>query len=406
MTVGSRVLRRYLTALEFPNQGALNKYLDQHPKAKKNNHWVKGQKPDGAAKKDEPAKSHAKPEKPQLSFPFSKFKEDKPKGKGKPKAKPKEKAKAKEPKEKAKPKAGQHPLQQKNLKVIERRKIGTGEIGAEFIDVKTPDGKKHKGIWKSIKGEFLAEEENGQLRENINAGTYYEREAVASDVDAIFGGKRVIPHTFVQEFEDEGTGEPVLGSLQEYVPGTVTTSQVIDYVRNDDDYKKLASSFEAKKMTFMDLITGNDDRHSGNALWIKNPKHGFVPSAIDNGLTFPDGDSCRFLFPISDSIYQEEVLKPSEEIHQLLGDLDIKALAKRLNDSGLEYHAKVRTLARAQALKNTPDLLVERLLESGGDDPENAAYLWVNENSQERVDRGEIEPYELENIKKLVTGAG
>lgn len=385
--MGRRVLRRFVLAMEFPNQEARQRYMQKHPKADPAKHWVKGDRPD-APVSNEPSPEGAEP------------KADKP-----------------TPKKRApKPKRTRvtyttdtHPLRAgQKLKVARRHPIGDGVNGAEFLDIVTEDGTKHTGIWKSEDNERGAgvefEEKHGNpLRAYIKYGTYFEREGVVSDVDDIFGGKRVVPHTFTQTVDGER------GSLQEYVPGTKSSSSVFNQIGGSDDpiaeVKKLASSFQLKKMTFMDLINANDDRHSENALWEKDDQYGFVPHAIDNGLAFPAGDACRFLFPLGDPTFKHEAVKANDEIKECLQKFDIEKLAQKLKEMRkLEPRAKLRTLARAQALKNDPDLPskeADKVLNHRWRTIDDQMFEWVNKPSHQRVEDGELTQEQLDHIMKL-----
>jgi hypothetical protein len=482
MSTAVRILRRFLhawerRAIEFPNDGALKKYLDQHPKAKRENHWIKGQKPSHIPT-NRPKRQYVKKQQPQAQPAAPKTgpsvdlsdleqgtlytldviynpKEDDAVAKvvaaihnneqvpqslilsaiknlelfdaqgnyAETDDKVRLKAAIRElkklsgaPEGEEKPQVemmgqnnGTHPLQGV-LKVVKRKRIGEGIMGAEFVDVKDKDGKTHKAVWKSSVGEKLAEErEGGPIRDHVEAGTYYEREALCSDVDDIFGGKRVVPNAYIQEIEDRDSGELVPGSIHEFIPGTVSSDQMKEVMyRPHSDYeiqenfRKLASSFDAKKQFFMDLITGNDDRHSGNTLWKKDKQYGFLPVAIDNGLTFPDGETSRFMSAVADVSFFQEVMKPSEEIHQCFENMAIKAMADKLNGcKALSINAKVLTLARMQALKNNPDLMVNYVGKKQHIADE-LVHGWVNRSLELRVDDGELTQDELDNLYKLV----
>lgn len=420
------VVRRFITAteqkvaLEFPNEDALKAYFNDHPKAKRKNHWVKGQRPEGAtlheqARKRKPGGGRKKknpdaaPKKEETAVTVNPWKED-----AKPKEEKKEEKKDKKEK-KADPDAPKkHPFQGK-LKIEKRKFIGEGMTGAELLTITDESGKSHKGVWKSVKGELAVLDRYGELRESVPAGTYYEREAVSSNFDSIFGGKRVIPETFTQEFEDDETGEKMAGSLQVFKPGTMTQKDVINHIYNsprrlqDENIRKLGKSFEAKKMFFMDIISANDDRHSGNSLWEKSDKFGYTPIAIDNGLTFPDGESSRFLYAVDNKAYKKEVCKPDGEIRQHLESLDLQKLADMLNASdNLSKTAKLLTLTRAQALKNNPDLMYDKSRDVENDNDYNDSYddamfNWINSDGTARVENGEITAAEYEKIRSMVT---
>lgn len=424
MGIADRVLGRFVgggtlhVAKEFGSDEELKQYLQDHKKADPKKHWVKGKKPG-----QKPEQEAGQSQKPQLSFPYTALKSkppeaEKPKRKRAPRKDPQPKAQGQEqgeakelkPKEKAKPKA-KHPFQQK-LKITTREKIGEGLNGAEILTVTDEDGNTHQGVWKTVKGELAYEETNDPLRDAIPAGTFYQREALASDFDDIFGGERVIPHTYVQELpDDEDEGETVAGSLQEFEGGCLSTADMRDalggYYEMDNHLKTLGKSFQAKKMFFMDLISANDDRHSGNSLWKEDEKYGFVPIAIDNGLTFPDGEGCRFLFALEGNQFVEEVCRPDAKIKKCLKNLDLQKLADRMNEmADLSTTAKLRTLARAQAFKNAPEVAQNVIgeAESLGDSYDEAVFNWVSLDGTARVERGEITEEEYEKIREMVKG--
>jgi hypothetical protein len=472
-----RVLRRFLqawnqTAIEFPNQGAMQKYLDAHPKAKKQNHWIKDQKPHTPTIQpkqpySKPKPEGNKPEAPKNEAPadidlginpdlvnalaqvvtgpedpvsqmiktwfsnekvsaasvreamerLQKFVQE-----GKHTFKEETELKAavsklkkflgdqdppKETKSGPTPTFtpnGSHPLQQK-LKIVKRKRIGEGILGAEFVDVKGDDGKTHKAVWKKGgEAEIEVEDSEGKTRHYIDAGTFYEREEISSEFDDIFGGKRIVPKAYRQEIDGQ------VGSIHERVKGAKNTSEAVYDISNsgqgDQGIRKLASSFESKKMFFMDLITGNDDRHVNNALWTKDKTYEYVPSAIDNGLTWPDGPTCRFMFAIERTPYAEEVMMPNEEIRKCLKELDIKAMGKMLNGyKCLTGYAKVQALARCQALKNNPELIVKAISAANQDyidDYEDTIHQWVKLDTLSRLQSGEITQEQLKEIEELV----
>lgn len=55
-------MAREVLGYEFPSQNALDKYLKEHPKAKKENHWVEGKKPEKNLQKTEKTKTEEKSE--------------------------------------------------------------------------------------------------------------------------------------------------------------------------------------------------------------------------------------------------------------------------------------------------------------------------------------------------------
>jgi hypothetical protein len=295
---------------------------------------------------------------------------------------------------------GKHVLQ-KSLVVKKRKKIGEGVNGAEFVTVRDESGTEHQAVWKP-----MVNERDG-LRDYVEAGTYYAREAVVSDVDEVYGGKRIVPYAFVQELEDVESGETAKGSIHEFVPNTLSTMGMMD---RGVDAGKLGKSFEAQKMFFLDLITGNDDRHEGNALWAENEEYGFVPHAIDNGLTFPDGSTCRFIFAVEVPAFRQSVMKPNEATQKQLKELDLSKLAETMDKmKDLTPLAKVLTLARAQALKNDPSRLhsfYKARCGVYGYEPYNTSgddviAEWVNADGHSRVEAKEITEEQYAQLKKL-----
>lgn len=127
-----------------------------------------------------------------------------------------------------------------------------------------------KGVWKPLSGEYE------DLRDGIEAGTYYKREAATSSVASVVGMDDLVPPTVTRIID----GEP--GSLQKFVPDAAVANEVWQGEKRYDGEKDLA------RAAAFDLMIGNTDRHAGN--WMLQHANGPGPTKIaliDNGLAIP-----------------------------------------------------------------------------------------------------------------------
>jgi len=228
-------------------------------------------------------------------------------------------------------------LSDPSARVIKRVKLGQGVNKAERITLDV-NGKQQEGIWKSI-----ATEAKG-LRPFINAGTYHLREAAVYQLDRMMGGETVVPPTVSRVIEGKR------GSLQLFKPDAtlgVEANEDIDW-DGDEQLKK-----DARRMTLLDLVTANDDRHHMNWMVRKTPSgHRLV--AIDNGLTIPDGPATRFLsplvMPLEEHRLGQAVRFDAEQI-AMLEKLEPKKVAGLLVSLGMSDSAVYGVLGRVHSLK-------------------------------------------------------
>ncbi|MFY9493123.1 MAG: hypothetical protein WAP55_01440 [Minisyncoccia bacterium] len=159
------------------------------------------------------------------------------------------------------------PLETPEEGVLESREktdsklLGGGCNTTVFIELKD-DG---SGIFKPKSGE------NENLRENIRAGTYFQRERAAYLLDK-FLGFDLVPPTVVREIDGE------IGSFQQFIPDAQPGRRV-----EHSELDEAAIKQQLIKLWIFDCIIFNSDRHWSNFL-VKDKK----VYAIDNGLSFGD----------------------------------------------------------------------------------------------------------------------
>lgn len=123
------------------------------------------------------------------------------------------------------------------------------------------------GIWKPVSGERTG------LRLGIRGGTYYLREAAASDVAQLVRYNDLVPITAVREHAGE------LGSIQEFRQG-------LEAYRAEPVARFGSRDLDRQRAVLFDVVMGNTDRHAGN--WLIGPGGKLV--LIDHGLTLPTVD--------------------------------------------------------------------------------------------------------------------
>ncbi len=202
--------------------------------------------------------------------------------------------------------------------------LGGGVNQTEFIELRD-DG---SGVFKSKKGE------NINLREGIEAGTYFKRERAAYLVSR-FLGFDLVPPTVIRELDGE------IGSFQQFVTDTKNWYEVLDS-------KKLLLESQLIAMWIFDYIVWNSDRHGGNFL-VKEDKI----YAIDHGLCFGNAHPYKF-----QEFFDTPV--PKEIIEKLASFASWEEGVDILRDLLEELLEKQEVSACIARIKNITGLLQEK----------------------------------------------
>jgi len=157
----------------------------------------------------------------------------------------------------------------------------------------------YKGIFKAKKDEFH------DLRTSIPSGTYYKREILAYKVSKLLGFD-FCPVTV--KFTSKESG---VGSIQKFIDNASEVHNLVDLdVRNPEKRHVL------EDLAFFDMVIGNTDRHSGNAIKDVNGKIW----AIDNGLAFPSynlGISSIFIRSLQEEKIPKRLLSKIENTENI-----------------------------------------------------------------------------------------
>ncbi|MDE1970655.1 MAG: hypothetical protein KGI50_03720 [Patescibacteria group bacterium] len=151
---------------------------------------------------------------------------------------------------------------------ISLRKFKGGGANATFAVTLKDDG---LGIFKPKSGE------NKNLRDNVQAGTYFKRARAAYLVDKCLGFG-IVPPVSIREIDGE------IGSIQQFIENASTYTELSFADRGElrsTHYDQLIA------LWLFDIIIFNSDRSPRNLLVSKNGIH-----AIDNDLSFGN-DSLR-----------------------------------------------------------------------------------------------------------------
>jgi len=246
---------------------------------------------------------------------------------------------------------GDHSWAAGKLTITARKSTGQGMMGSEFVTVRDEQGVERKCVWKRQSDEASAG------RKGIKVGTYHEREAATFAVDSLMGEGGIVPPTFSVVIDGKR------GSLQMFAAGSQSTQDTMFYLRDnaagiDPDTDAWRADPARKRMLLLDIISGNDDRHQGNAMWKSVPGSParYSPIAIDNGLTFPTEEHgpCRFLVThdtMSETLYEDIS-------SELLGRFTQKQLADTLRQfPGITPSSVRGALARTLALRKNATAL-------------------------------------------------
>lgn len=239
--------------------------------------------------------------------------------------------------------------------VAMRGPMGGGGInGAQRITLEH-DGVRFDVVFKATADEF------GGLRPHVPAGGMARREAAMHSLDALLGGRTVVPPTIVRDLP--GVGE---GSLQLLLENAFGTRGLPEAMRDDVLAVLLdpRTSPTALRTTLLDVIATNDDRHIGNFMW--RMVEG-VPEvvAIDNGLTLPEGAAVRFI-PLP-TRFPARLFDFDEPTISMLRGLRLEEVESSLRGHGIGREGRLRALARIRALQREPHLLREMVSRNRGD---------------------------------------
>jgi DNA-binding CsgD family transcriptional regulator len=250
----------------------------------------------------------------------------------------------------------------KSLQVADVKFHGGGGIN-EKMKITMADGTKV--AWKPAHGESYA-------RSNVAVGTYYIREAAASDLARVIGVQDLVPAAVAYHGPSEGFrktsgvlsehgpfGAPksddkesvkearsagVVGSMHAWAPGTAI----------NDMWKAPDLDRDAvERARVFDYVSGNSDRHGGNmVVHERDGKH--YPVLIDNGLSFnSSGIPDRHIYP-SATLKWDGLLDSTKK---MIRDIDPREVAKALKKSGLDREASKLALARLHHIQAEPHYL-------------------------------------------------
>jgi len=239
---------------------------------------------------------------------------------------------------------------------------GKNTNAAKKVTLKTQGGEKIEGVWKPASGEV------DELRIGVKGGTYHQRETAMYEIDRMMGGDTVIPPTISRHMDDKSGP----GSYQLWSKGAATESEVSKkYKVMPDSWKEMRwHELPSARRTFlMDVIGANDDRHQNNVLFkvLKNPavkdklEDTVKMVAIDNGLSFPNTEMARFLFP-GDAYGKNAAafLNLDVESMRLVRNLKIREVARTLSSfEDIDAKSIKSTLVRIKALQNDPDAITK-----------------------------------------------
>jgi hypothetical protein len=219
-------------------------------------------------------------------------------------------------------------------KVVETVKNSVSSANETVIVTLEKDGVTAKGIFKPASGEEAG------LRENVEAGTYYQREIAASQLNNTLG-LDFVPETVQRTIDGE------VGSLQLFVEGA---SRPV--------YGDTLQRAAYEKFKVFDYVIGNSDRHIGNVLirgkanLLDETKNG-LPILIDHGLSFPEGGNTFWRFP--DKLNSSTKFLP--DTLEFIQSLDMEEIAKVCVDNGLSKEATKNVLLRIEVIQKNPKFL-------------------------------------------------
>lgn len=260
----------------------------------------------------------------------------------------------------------------RTAKVLARKQIGVGVNGSEIATLETSEGEEIRGVWKA------QSTDSPDLRDHIKAGTYHKREAAVSDFDALLGEGTVVPPTVARKIEGE------LGSLQAFDKEAVMYEKAPTKLRDMIDEAEiagLAKNESARRMYLLDVISGNDDRHGQNIMYKLEDKV-LKLVAIDNGLTFPEGPACRFIFPTQSRAGFGDFLKLDDKSIEQVNKLDLATVAGMLKKNGLTEKAIRPALVRIKALQMDPNFVEKVYKKASGFGEKRAVETFIEQSAK------------------------
>ncbi|RDE12137.1 MAG: hypothetical protein C4K49_10670 [Candidatus Thorarchaeota archaeon] len=151
--------------------------------------------------------------------------------------------------------------------VVGKKNVSNGHVNVvRVLDIKSPEGKEAKAIFKPIEGECEMDLREG----NIPLGEQWKRERLTYIVDQIVN-IGVVPTVVVKEVD----GKP--GAMMDFVDGKV-------WAEASEAMQNKVPTLEYQKLVLLDWLICNTDRHGMNWM-IDNAGKVY---AIDNGLAFPE----------------------------------------------------------------------------------------------------------------------
>lgn len=235
-------------------------------------------------------------------------------------------------------------------KIVDIKPLGGGV--SESWKVTLDDGSK--AVWKS--GDPNAEEapdrEHGKLRDNIDAGGYYIRNAAASAVAPLLGVGDLVPATVVHD----PTGSPASGIGSEHNPDHPGSLQAwAEGTRMVYNTPITFDQAAAERMRAADFVLGSTDRHGKNVMVMEKDGKNY-PIMIDNDLCLPKGTGDRFIQPM-DNIPFGSLMDSTKA---MIKGYDHVAIARSLHHSGIEPEAVKLAVVRAERIRKNPDVLENR----------------------------------------------
>ncbi len=207
---------------------------------------------------------------------------------------------------------------------------------------------EHEGVEFDVV--FKASAAEGVQRPNIPRGTMAMREAVSYSIDRLLGSGGVVPPTIERDLPVMGPG-----SLQLFDRRAFGTERIPERL-SAAVLRALDNSPSARRITLLDLLAANDDRHAGNFM-MRELDGRIELVAIDNGLTWPEGAPARFIPLPSRSMGD---LLDFSELRELR-ELDLGSMESVMREGGLGRRARLGALVRARALQRSPAALARML---------------------------------------------